>query len=151
MTGTLEKLMARRLIAVPISLDVNGEAVNFTAELRDPPLIESLPLQLQQQQGGISSHEYGLRTLAIYLWIDGKRITYEVMQAMGTSVCLEIGEQCQKAMQEMLGIETDEDGQPKPKKKGKAAATRAGGALPRPQARHDGPADARADDMAGAG
>ena len=138
--GTLDKLMARRSVTVPVRIDTTkGEVVTFDAELRDPPLAETLMLNLAQEKGTISPQEYGLRLLSAFLWIDGERVKWEKLQTLDSSIVFALATQCQPAMNRLIGIETDEDGKPpQAKKKGKAIAADHGGVRAGAEARHDG-------------
>lgn len=137
--GTLDKLMARRSVVVPIRLEpVDGEPITFDVELRDPPLMDTMQLNLAQEKGTITAQEYGLRMLAAFLWIDGERVKWDKLQALGSSICFALATQCQPAMNRLMGIDEDEQGQPKTKKKGKAVAADDGGVRAGAEARHDG-------------
>ncbi|AEH78166.1 hypothetical protein CN128_05195 [Sinorhizobium meliloti] len=137
--GTLDKLMARRSVVVPVRIETTtGDVIAFEAELRDPPLGETMVLNLAQEKGDLSGQEYGLRLLASFLWIDGERVTWPKMQALDSSIVYALAMQTQPAMNRLIGIDSDEAGQPKSKKKGKAVTADDGGVRAGAEARHDG-------------
>lgn len=120
--------MARRTAKVWVKIDTgDAEPLEFEAELREPALLEQMPLIAQRER--MDQQEFGLRSLGIYLWINGKRVTYEQLAAMGNSTAEQLAIQCTPHLTKLLNREAPEE-PAKGQKKRKAHPTGNDGVQP---------------------
>lgn len=125
----MERLMARRSVKVSVSIDTgDAEPLEFEAELREPALLEQMPLIAQQQR--MNQQEFGLRSLGIYLWISGKRVTYEQLAAMGNSTAEQLAIQLTPHLTKLLNRDEPAEETAKSQKKRKAHPTGNDGVQP---------------------
>jgi hypothetical protein len=129
----LERLMARRIIEVPIKIEmVEGEPIEFTARLKEPAFADSMPIFTQRDR--MSEQEFGLRLLGIYLWIGETRMTYERLGELPQNVAAQLAMQCDAFLTRMIKTEEAKKSQ----KKRNAAAAHDDGSQSRPRTAHDG-------------